>query len=187
MLSKREVHTLQRAAIRRELSRIFPGSTLCYNSYHKPYLSTSPELSLSLSHSGSYVVIGVAPEGHTMGVDVEIHTERAEHVKSRFCSSCELHLLTRYHLPLVVLWSAKESVYKIFSERIRGFGKTILLKEIILTESAIPTLIFDVLLGEEHKESVPVHILRREDPTLTYAISPELQLPEPPAWPAHLR
>lgn len=81
----------------------------------KPFLTlhlTPCTSHLSISHTRNYVVMLISEEGR-VGVDIEYRSDRVERIASRFIRPDEQVETTNDKL---LLWSAKETVYKLFSE-----------------------------------------------------------------------
>jgi phosphopantetheinyl transferase len=74
-------------------------------------------LFVSIAHSGSYVVVGVA--NRPVGVDVELlrHSPRFQQVAARVCSPAQLHVLAHSHgsyrdRAFLTMWARKEAYGK---------------------------------------------------------------------------
>lgn len=91
---------------------------ILHHSSGKPYLADSP-LFFTVSHTKGYVAVGLHPEKE-VGIDIEQVSERVRKVTSRFVRHDELTELDR-HSPttqlyeLLLVWSAKESLFKIMN------------------------------------------------------------------------
>jgi 4'-phosphopantetheinyl transferase len=83
-----------------------------YDQHRKPFLVNSDK-NLSISHSGSFVVV-ILSEMPT-GIDVEETTRNVDNIAGRFLNSNEIEWTSETHYPNVTrifCWSIKESVYK---------------------------------------------------------------------------
>ena len=83
----------------------------------RPHLVGWPEAAVSLSHSGEWVAALLAPAGR-VGVDVELVRDKARQLARRFLSEAELATIpgaASSHYSL--LWSAKETLYKLAAQR----------------------------------------------------------------------
>ena len=86
----------------------------------KPFLPDS-SLSITISHTNGYVAIGLHPS-REVGIDIEYVAERVRKVTSRFVRADELPGLQQ-HTPqvqlyeLLLVWSAKESLYKVLNQQ----------------------------------------------------------------------
>jgi 4'-phosphopantetheinyl transferase EntD len=67
---------------------------------------------ISISHTKGIVAV-VISEHHPVGVDVEYNSDRVSRVAKRFVREDEW---TEDVKSLLIMWSAKETVYKLFSE-----------------------------------------------------------------------
>jgi hypothetical protein len=103
----------------------------------RPFLGDGPGLgpAVSLSHSGEWVAALLAPAGAAVGVDVEVVRDKALRIARKFLNAEELaateHLAT--HQPGLaaelhsLLWSAKETLYKLAGQRGIIFRQNLLL------------------------------------------------------------
>ncbi|MCR4603591.1 MAG: 4'-phosphopantetheinyl transferase superfamily protein [Prevotella sp.] len=129
----------------------------------KPFLqslsnpsSALSQLHISISHTKGYAVL-LLSETSEVGVDIEYRSDRVERIASRFIRPDEQVETTMQKL---LLWSAKETIYKLFSEdnlyfydmRERGVANDILRMENIRREKI-----------------VEVHFEVSDDYVLTYA------------------
>ena len=84
---------------------------------------------VSLSHSGAWAAALLATNGR-VGVDVELVRDKARHIATKFLSDKELSaaqaVATDAHFTL--LWSAKETLYKLAERRGLIFKKQLLLE-----------------------------------------------------------
>lgn len=76
------------------------------------HLSTTPLPHLSISHTRGYVAILLSDDCQ-VGVDIEYRSDRVERIAQRFIHPDEKADTTDEKL---LLWSAKEAVYKLYSE-----------------------------------------------------------------------
>lgn len=85
-----------------------------------PCLLNAPCLNISLSHSDQWFVLGVSTQ-QKIGVDIEDLGSQIVRVATRFCKESELLLAEKLgvgtNLFLHLLWSAKESAYKLSSTK----------------------------------------------------------------------
>lgn len=70
---------------------------------------------ISLSHCQGYAAAISADVA--VGIDVELVSARVQRIKSRFLSEAELALLGETDAMLMLAWSAKEAVYKMYGEK----------------------------------------------------------------------
>lgn len=77
----------------------------------KPFLEASP-YTISISHTRGFAVL-LLSEGERVGVDIEYRSDRVERIAHRFIRPDEEASDTDQKL---LIWSAKEAVYKLYSE-----------------------------------------------------------------------
>lgn len=128
----------------------------------KPFLTSplTPLTShLSISHTRGYVVMLIS-EDSGVGVDIEYRSDRVERIASRFIRPDEQVETTDEKL---LLWSAKEAVYKLFSEdRLAFFDMRVL----SIGEGMMQ------IENKKRDEVVAVSYEFTPDYVLTYAILP---------------
>jgi len=85
------------------------NSHICYSIDRQPEIENGY---ISISHSNNIVIIGFSKKV-ALGVDVEFIKDKIERVKHKFLSSDDEKLISPFSLVnLTVVWSAKESFYK---------------------------------------------------------------------------
>ena len=91
----------------------------------RPWLAgTAPEMAVSLSHSGVWVAAVVAQSGRA-GVDIELIRDKAQRLAGKFLSAEEAAAAlaasaaapTQAPTHYTLLWSAKETLYKLVARR----------------------------------------------------------------------
>jgi 4'-phosphopantetheinyl transferase len=91
-------------------------------------LGPGPQPAVSLSHSGEWVAALLAAPGTALGIDVEIVRDKARRIATKFLNTIELAAveqakLTNADSPEAILelysllWSAKETLYKLAGQR----------------------------------------------------------------------
>lgn len=95
----------------------------------RPFLAgPGPQPAVSLSHSGEWVAALLAAPGTALGIDVEVVRDKAQRIAHKFLNADELAALEKIklgHLPggeaylelYSLLWSAKETLYKLAGRR----------------------------------------------------------------------
>ena len=95
----------------------------------RPFLAgVGPGPAVSLSHSGAWVAALLAPAGTALGIDVELVRDKAQRIARKFLNDGELATAeqliaanafsTGFATELYsLLWSAKETLYKLASQR----------------------------------------------------------------------
>ncbi|MVN77363.1 4'-phosphopantetheinyl transferase superfamily protein [Hymenobacter sp. HMF4947] len=109
-----------------------PGQPLplLHNDTHgRPFLvGTGSVAAVSLSHSGNWVAALLAPPGAAVGVDVELVRDKAQRIARKFLNNPELAAVEQLTAPSAVsptlapelyslLWSAKETLFKLANRR----------------------------------------------------------------------
>ena len=105
----------------------------------RPLLAgVGPQPAVSLSHSGAWVAALLAPPGRAVGIDVEVVRDKARRIARKFLNDEELAGLGNSSLPPApglsadqeissLLWSAKETLYKLAGQRGLLFRDNLLL------------------------------------------------------------
>jgi 4'-phosphopantetheinyl transferase len=103
----------------------------------RPFLARETDLgpAVSLSHSGEWVAALLAPASTAVGVDVEVVRDKALRIARKFLTTEELaaaELITSAQPSLTtelfsLLWSAKETLYKLAGQRGIIFRQNLLL------------------------------------------------------------
>jgi len=105
----------------------------------RPFLEgVGPAPAVSLSHSGGWVVALLAPPGTALGIDVEVVRDKAQRIARKFLNERELAEVERLALPPLpgveprqelfsLLWSAKETLFKLAGRRGILFRENLLL------------------------------------------------------------
>jgi phosphopantetheinyl transferase len=102
----------------------------------RPFLAgTSPAPAVSLSHSGAWVAALLAPPGTPVGVDVEAVRDKAQRIAHKFLNDDEQAAIKPFITSdaainnelFSLLWSAKETLYKLAGQRGIIFRQNLLL------------------------------------------------------------
>jgi phosphopantetheinyl transferase len=102
----------------------------------RPFLAgTSPVPAVSLSHSGAWVAALLAPSGTPVGVDVEVVRDKAQRIAHKFLNNDEQAAIKPFTTSdaainnelFSLLWSAKETLYKLAGQRGIIFRQNLLL------------------------------------------------------------
>jgi phosphopantetheinyl transferase len=95
----------------------FPLELVRIADTRKPFLENEA-FHFSISHCGDYAAV-IVSEKCRVGVDIEIPTQKVERIKHKFLHSEELALLKHKDMhsivPLTLMWSCKEAVFKWWS------------------------------------------------------------------------
>lgn len=98
---------------------------IAYKDNGAPYLKDCNK-DISISHTTGYVCIALS-ETHRVGIDIERVANKVERVKDRFINECEPgDTLTK----MLLIWSAKESMYKLLQIEGLDFKKDLRVKEL---------------------------------------------------------
>lgn len=95
------------------------GQRVEYLESGRPYL-TDCHKEISISHTKNYVAV-IADDDKRVAIDIEVFGKTVEKVKNRFCTQQELEYLSEDDdirlLQLHLIWSAKETAYKLLDEK----------------------------------------------------------------------
>jgi phosphopantetheinyl transferase len=111
-LAKREMEFIVGRLL---LHEALPGSELQFRENGKPVLSEPYHV--SFSHTLNMVGLVVAK--YPVGLDLQWADEKLLRIKDKYCHADELHWLNALQNPLqgaLLIWSAKEAVFKVFGE-----------------------------------------------------------------------
>jgi 4'-phosphopantetheinyl transferase len=116
-----------------------PLATLLNEDTGRPYLrGPGPQAAVSLSHSGEWVAALLAPAGTAVGIDIEQVRDKAMRIARKFLNEQEatgIQTITLADSPAAtaplelysLLWSAKETLYKLAGQRGLIFRENLLL------------------------------------------------------------
>lgn len=130
---------VQRMLAAAALPSVLP--TLQNDATGRPFLAggVGPVLAVALSHSGGWVAALLAPPGAAVGVDVELVRDKALRIARKFLNDDELLVSENTMLAnnngltptptevFSLLWSAKETLYKLAGQRGIIFRQNLLL------------------------------------------------------------
>lgn len=160
----------ERMAVQLLLTAMMGGDTsytIGHETSGKPFLMSHPSEAgteafpystrLSISHTRGYAVILISNDSR-VGVDIEYRSSRVDDIASRFIRPDEPAKTTDEKL---LLWSAKEAVYKLFSEDRLGFF-----------EMRAHSIGEDIVRMENMKRNivVDVHYAFTDDYVITYVM-----------------
>lgn len=83
-----------------------------------PHFPPEIEMGISISHSDHVLAVAIYPKSLRVGIDIEERFEQAASLIRRVADSSELELMEQFGLPPVVLWGAKEAVFKAYSDQV---------------------------------------------------------------------
>jgi 4'-phosphopantetheinyl transferase len=115
-----------------------PPAALRNDENGRPFLAGPKQPAVSLSHSGEWVAALLAPPGTALGIDVEVVRDKAQRIARKFLNEHELadlkHITLADSVPTTaplelfsLLWSAKETLYKLAGQRGILFRENLLL------------------------------------------------------------
>jgi len=122
--NKRKIEWLCTRLLLKELTN--SDLKIIYNEEGKPYLDNN-FYNISISHSKSLVSI-ILSKNNKVGIDIEEISDKIERVINKFLSKTEQNTIVKDNLRLFHLylcWSAKEALYKVFSENKLNFIENI--------------------------------------------------------------
>lgn len=140
---------------------------IAYYNTDRPYLKDKSSY-ISISHTKNYAAVLLSP--YKAGVDVEIYGEQVNRVLSKFLSSDEMEHSCKTKLTWMnlLMWSAKETVYKIIDEPLLSMKEH--LKVHPFEVSSDGTFIVKEHFSSHHQEFT-VHYRCFEDFVLTYCLT----------------
>ena len=139
---------------------------IIYDTDGKPTLSDE-SFQISISHSANWIAV-IAHPTRSVGIDIEVPTEKMKKLYKRFLSETEQKELSNgEHLNLLMLaWSAKEALYKIIGMEAVDFAKQLRIYPFEVKETGTFT-------GEHipTKNQYKIQYIQNQDFVLTYCIS----------------
>lgn len=107
---------------------------LLFDEHGKPYV-TNFDIFVSLSHSNEHAA-AIVSKNYEVGIDVEEPHRKIEIIKNKFLSPVELNNIgeTQVQQQLLIYWSAKEVMYKIYGKRKLEFKDDMYVKPFMLKE-----------------------------------------------------
>lgn len=147
-------------AARNLIGATFPNHQLLFSEQGKPLLSP-PSAHINHSHAGDYAILAHHPE-KSVGVDIEQLRPQLLKIYPRFCNEAELSLLgpNPQLETLLLIWCAKEALYKAIGEKGTDFREHLHLRQwptdIALKDGVLTAEI--TLLG--HAQNCQLHFQR---------------------------
>ena len=105
------------------LRTLFPEGKLTKDEVGKPHFEEgSPHL--SISHSGNFAAAIIDENGPT-GIDIETQGPKILRIEDKFCNAEDKSNIRKTHLSvcLLIIWGAKESLYKWYGKKEVDFKK----------------------------------------------------------------
>lgn len=135
----------------------------------KPYFD-NPGFHVSISQSGNYVAV-LLSDALEVGIDIEIYREKVLKLAPKFLNEPEKAFAGNDLLKTCLCWSAKETLYKIYSR------KKLLFKENILLEQFNNNAVNGVVMVNNFRQNYTVHYQKFPDFILTYCLHKPLEKP----------
>jgi phosphopantetheinyl transferase len=117
----------------------FPVGLIQIADTRKPFLENEA-YHFSISHCGDYAAV-IVSEKYRVGVDIELPSPKVERIRHKFLHREELALLEQKDMdsviPLTLMWSCKEAVFKWWSYGNVDFSDQIRLSPLSLQPSGV--------------------------------------------------
>jgi 4'-phosphopantetheinyl transferase len=164
VIEKRE---LEGKGIEFLLKKMFPDNepVLKYTQYRKPFLS-SHDTHISITHSHDMLLI-ISNKKENTGVDVELIRDKVKNIQHKFLCREELDFAQNETEKLVILWAAKEAMYKTYGEKGIDFAKDMRVQSFKSNEANF----YGELNAENSKKKYLLHKEKRGNYILVYTIS----------------
>ncbi|MCF8255566.1 MAG: 4'-phosphopantetheinyl transferase superfamily protein [Bacteroidia bacterium] len=153
------------------LTNLFPAQTieLLKNQNNKPSLFLNQqEWSISITHSFDYAAILIQENGH-LGIDIERIDPRITRVKQKFMNEAEKEFAGAENqiAEQVLIWSAKETLYKVYGNKELDFKNNLYIEPFVLAQQgSIQTRISK----EDFTQNCEVNFFQVDNYYLTYSI-----------------
>ena len=138
---------------------------IIYDTDGKPALSDG-SLQISISHSANWIAVMAHPT-RSVGIDIEVPTEKMKKLYKRFLSETEQKELSNgEHLnKLMLAWSAKEALYKIIGMEAVDFAKQLRIYPFEVKETG-------TFIGEHipTKQQYKIQYIQNQDFVLAYCV-----------------
>lgn len=102
----------------------------------KPFLSEE-HLYISISHTKGYAAVLLSPR-REVGLDIEQFSDKIFHVRDKFLRAEEQRIIdSTDRIPLLLCWSAKEAIYKLFEGLRPEYWEQITIKALDMEQCTI--------------------------------------------------
>jgi 4'-phosphopantetheinyl transferase len=120
MVPAKHIHSL---AGRLLAQHFYPEDEIVKDEFGKPHLKKSKPY-ISWSHSGNYAAFITSENGPT-GIDIEMVSNRIRRIEDKFCNKSDKDCIYKTHHTesLLLIWAAKESLYKLYGRKEVDFKK----------------------------------------------------------------
>lgn len=124
----RRLHWLASRYLLKELLNTNNFVELLFDTHGKPFIKNL-NYKVSITHCTEYAAV-IVSEIHDVGIDIEDAVRNIENIKFKFLSQTEISQLQPPHIKkqLLVYWSAKEVMYKIYGKRKLEFKEDLFVK-----------------------------------------------------------
>ena len=144
----------------------YVDTDLIYDEHGKPHLKDGAFISITHSHHFTGIIIGKEVE---VGIDIEMQREKILRIAHKFTPLEEYSTLANTEAvirKLTIVWGAKESLYKIYSQKGLSFLKHIYVEDFSFEDQKTTASI-----GYEGDDSqYSIHFLEFEEFTCVYAL-----------------
>jgi phosphopantetheinyl transferase len=140
-------------------------SQLFYNNEGKPYLEGKSSY-ISISHSHQFLAI-IINEFEATGIDIEVIRDKVLKIKHKFLSKTELLDANDDIEKLLIYWSAKETLYKIYGLKEVNFIEHLFVKP--FTKHNLGSIIGEIKL-KDFTETFHLNYQLLDDNVLVYAL-----------------
>ncbi len=137
-----------------------------YTSLGKPFIK-GRKSHISISHSHDKLAIIVDSKAET-GIDIELIRDKVLKIKNKFLSKSELISANDNIEKLIIYWSCKETLYKIYGLKEVEFIANLRVEDFILENHG--TLKGEIKMGNFHKKYL-LHYEKLEDYILVYVLN----------------
>lgn len=139
---------LEALMVRQMLSQKLPNSKILYKENGEPYLD-SGDFELSVSHSFPFAAIALSK--NKIGVDLESFKEKIIRVKDKFIQPDEQQFIPENQLVeyLTIIWSIKESLYKIHHSNYWSLKKHYEVRPFKLDDEYVSCRVYDDHFSDE--------------------------------------
>lgn len=146
-----------------------------------PYLPLFPNLNISLSHTGAAIAAILSLSPSQNGIDIEPVSSKCLQVISKFASVREIQSVHQSFSPdlaACMLWSAKETLYKLIAPTSASLPQSFILKDLTGVDFLRAAFQGQVLPFFVHcpsmdlPQEIEVHVDLPENHVLTWAVLP---------------
>lgn len=151
---------MERMSVRALLVEMNKGELpeVSYNHVGKPFLADGRHI--SISHTKGFVAVIISAQHH-VGVDVEYYSDRVSRVAERFVREDEW---TEDVDSQLIIWSAKETAYKLFSEDSLRFDEMRIAPFLVQTHGCVE------MINLKRDKTICVDYMINKDYVLTYSV-----------------